>query len=53
MSEDEEGDGKPDEVWYRAAVEVDVAAQTDLPPVPAKFERNTETSMGFTGKDSM
>ena len=52
MSGDEEGDGKPDEGWYHAR-EVDAAAQTDLPPIRARFDRNKATSTGFTSEDSM
>ena len=52
MSGDEEGDGKPDEVWYHAR-EVDAAAQTDLPPIHARFDRNEATSTGFTCEDSV
>ena len=52
MSGDEVGDGKPDDVWYHAR-EVDAAAQTDLPPVFAKFDRSKATSTEFAGKDSM
>ena len=47
MSGDEEGDGKPDEGWYHAG-EVGAAAQTDLPPIHARFDRNEATSTGFT-----
>ena len=51
MSGDGEGDGKPDEGWYHAR-EVDAAAQTDLPPIHARFDRNKATSTGFTCEDS-